>query len=82
MIFASSPPSSMATSVWGAAIFRAAATATTSCTKPVPRALPREMAPEPVMVTRREQGPSSWRASRIIWARVSWVWAQWRRYSP
>ena len=82
MILASSPPSSMATSVWGATRSKLAATATTSWTKPMPRALPKFMEPEPVIPTRSSQGPSCARASRRSSASVSWVWARWRRYCP
>ena len=72
----------MATSVWGATRSKLEATATTSWTKPMSMALPRFMEPEPVIPTRRLQGPSCCLASLRSWARVSWVWARWRRYCP
>ncbi len=51
VIFASSPPSSMATSVCGINLSTAPAAATTSCSKGSPSHWATEMPPEPVSVT-------------------------------
>ena len=50
MIFASSPPNSMATSVWGANFLMAFEQATTSCTKLTPKLSASPSPAEPVTI--------------------------------
>ena len=77
MIFASSPPSSMAQSVWGMSVSTARLEAMTSWTNSRPSQLASSMPPEPVIETRMGAEPITLRArakSSFAVARMSVWW--------
>ena len=81
MIFASSPPSSMATSVTGMKVSTAVFEAMTSCTNSMPSHCASSRPPDPVMAMVMRSAPKSAAASESTSTMVARTSAWWRRYT-
>ena len=81
MIFASSPPSSMATSVLGMNVSTAVLEAMTSCTNSMPSHCASRSPPEPVMAIVMRSSPKSAAAASSTSTMVARTSAWWRWYT-